>query len=516
VSDAAVLSDLARARRSRRTADIDIFERLYQAYLTAIGVLVVVVVAASLVGDEHVAHRSIARIAADGPAWVGIIASLVLVIGLRSGSRGGPLTLEPAFVAHVLLSPVGRDDALRPAGTRQLGQAVVGGGGVGAIGGLLAAHRLPLAALPIVAWAAVAGTTVALAATGAAMVVAGFPIPKPAVHLLCIGLMGGSIADVVAGTAWSPGSIVGRMAVSGVHLDLLGLLAVPVAAALAAGGVAVIGGLSIEAARRRAGLVSQLRFAVTRQDLRTVVLLQRRLAQDSARRRPWIRIPGGRRLPVFRRGLRGLARLPLVRLLRVLALCTTAVLAAVGAYRGTSPLIIVSGLALWAAALDVIEPLAQELDHPDRWAGYPVGHGDLLLRHLAAPIVLLVVLACVPVAVLAAVTGDSTTVLSVGAGVLPLACGAAVLGAAASVAMAPFEMSNVQTLMPETVGTQMLMRVLWPPAVPVLAALPVLAARHAAEHHLTTFQACSQYAIPITILVAIVGTWLTRRKPSVT
>jgi hypothetical protein len=29
--DAAVLGDLARARRSRRLADVDIFEKLYQA-----------------------------------------------------------------------------------------------------------------------------------------------------------------------------------------------------------------------------------------------------------------------------------------------------------------------------------------------------------------------------------------------------------------------------------------------------------------------------------------------------
>jgi hypothetical protein len=512
---ASVLTDLTRTRRSRRTADIDIFERLYQAYLTAIGAVVVIAVGASFVGDEPVAHRTLARVASDGPGWVGVVATLVLVIGLRSGNRGGPLTLEAPFVAHVLLSPVGRDEALRPPAVRQLGQAIGGGGGLGAIAGVLASHRLPIHSLPVIVWAAVAGATVAVAATGAAMVVAGYPVAKPIVHVVCLALLAGSVADVAAGTAWSPGSVVGRLAVSGVQFHPVGLLALPVAAALAAGGLAVIGGLSIESAQRRAGLVSQLRFAVTRQDLRTVVLLQRRLAQDSARARPWVRIPGGRRLPVFRRGLRGLARLPLVRLARVLALTSVAVLAGIGVYRGTSPLVVVAGLALWAAALDVIEPLAQELDHPDRWAGYPVGYGDLLLRHLAAPVVLLLLLACVPVAVVAAV-GDTGVVLGVAAGVLPLAGAAAVLGAAASVAMAPFEIGDVQTLMPETIGTQMLMRVVWPPVVAVLACLPMLAAPTASEHDLTAFQATSQYLFPIVLLVALVGTWLTRRKPSLT
>lgn len=512
----AVLADLARARRSRRLADVDVFERLYQAYLTVIAAGVVVALGAGMVGDDPVARSTVARIAADGPQWVGAIAALVLIVGLRSGTRGGPLTLEAPFVAHVLLSPVGRDEALRPPAVRQLTQSLLAGAGAGGVVGLLAGYRIPGHGVPLVAWGAAAGATVAVAATGAALVVSGFPVPKPIVHVLCVALAGGSAADIAGGTAWSPGSIVGRMAVSGVRVDALGLAAVPAALALAAGGLAVVGGLSMEAARRRAGLVSQLRFAVTRQDLRTVVLLQRRLAQDAARARPWVRIPSGRRFPVFRRGLRGLARLPLVRVARVLALTTVAVLAGVGAYRGTSPLIVVTGLALWAAALDLIEPLAQELDHPDRWAGYPVGHGDLLLRHVVAPVLGLVIAAAIPVGAVAALAAHRSVVLGTGLGALVPACAAAVVAAAASVATGPFDISNVQTLMPETIGTQMLFRVVWPPAVAVLGSLPVLAAPSAPSKGLTEVQATSQYLFPVAILVALVGMWLTRRKPGLT
>jgi hypothetical protein len=279
------------------------------------------------------------------------------------------------------------------------------------------------------------------------------------------------------------------------------------------GGVAVVGGTSIEAARRRAGLVSQLRLAVTRQDLRTVVLLQRRLAQDAPRRRPWFRVPAGRTFPVFRRDLRSMARLPLVRVLRITSLCTLAVGAAAAAWRGTTPLVIVAGLALWAAALDVIEPLAQELDHPDRWAGYPIAPGDLLTRHLVGPGIALALACCVPIGALAALT-DPGPALQTAAAMLVPTCAAAVIGAAASVATAPFDPSSMQTLVPEAIGTQMLFRIAWPPAIVVLASLPVLSARDAASRHISEFAASTQFLLPICVMLGLVSMWLFKRKPA--
>jgi hypothetical protein len=513
-ADAAVLADLARARRRRRLVDIDIFEKLYQAYLSVIAVAFLVLVGTGAIGDDPVSRATLHRIATDGPAVAGVVIAVVIAAGLRSGARGGPLTLEAPFVAHVLLSPVPRDVALRGPAIRQLGQGTIVGGGTGALIGVITSHRLPIASLPVIAWGAVAGAVVGVAALGAAMFVAGWPVPKVIANVLALLLVAGSVADVIAGTAFSPGSIAGRMAVSGVHFDAVGMAAIPVALVIAVAGVAVVGGTSVEAARRRAGLVSELRLAVTRQDLRTVVLLQRRLAQDAARRRPWLRVPGGRRFPVFRRGLQGLARLPIARVLRVLALCSIAVVAAVGAWRGTTPLLVISGIALWAAALDVIEPLAQELDHPDRWAGYPVGYGDLLLRHLVAPALLLLVVAVLPVAVVA-VFVDASNVLQTAAALLIPACAAAVFGAAASVATAPFDIASMNTMIPpETLGAQLIFRMIWPPAVAVLATLPVLAAKSAFEDHLSPFGGAMSFLLPVSTMLALVGLWLSRRKPS--
>jgi hypothetical protein len=512
-ADAAVLRDLARTRRNRRLADVDVFEKLYQAYLTVIAVGVVIAVGASIVGDVAVSAHTARHVADDAPAIAGLVAALVLVIGLRSGARGGPLTLEAPFVAHVLLSPLPRDLTLREPAIRQLRQSAVLGAGGGALAGLLGAQRLPFQHLPVVLWAAAAGALLGVAASGAAMIVAGWPVPKPIVHGVCLALVAGSVADVALGTAWSPGSFFGRLATSGLDFDALGLACVPVTAGLVVGGIALVGGTSIEAARRRAGLVSQLRLAVTRQDLRTVVLLQRRLAQDTPRRRPWFRVPAGATFPVFRRDLRSLARLPIVRVLRMLGLCSVAVAAGVAVWHGTSPMVLVMGLALWAAALDAIEPLAQELDHPDRWAGYPLPPGDLLTRHLVGPGIGLAVVACIPIGVLAAVT-DPGPVLQTGGALLLPACAAAVLGAAASVATAPFDPSSMQTLMPETVGMQLIFRMAIPPAIAIVACLPVLAAKNAAANGLSEFAAATQYFLPICVMLGLVTIWLSRRKPA--
>jgi hypothetical protein len=510
--DAAVLRDLAQVRRRRRVEDVDLFEKLYQAYLSVIAVGMVVLVGVSVVGDEVVSAVTTERVVLHAPAVVGLLLSLLLVMGIRSGTRGGPLTLEAAFVSHVLLSPLPRDVTLREPALRQLRQALLLGGGGGALAGLLAAQRLPLDHPPIIVWGAVGGAVVAAAATGLAMFVAGWPVPKPLAHTVGLALVVGSVADIGLETAWSPGSIAGRLLTSGLDLDPLGLTAIPVAAALVAGGLAVVGGTSIESARRRAGLVSQLRLAVTRQDLRTVVLLQRRLAQDAARRRPWFPVPYGRALPVFRRDLRSLARLPIVRVLRVVACCTVAVGAGVAMWRGTTALVVLVGLALWAAALDVIEPLAQELDHPDRWAGYPVGPGDLLTRHLVAPGIALGVVLCIPVGVLAVLTEPGPVLQTAGALLVP-ACAAAVIGATASVATAPFDPASMSTLMPETVGTQLIFRIAWPPAIAVLATLPMIAAREAEANQVSEFAAATQFLLPVCMMLGLVTMWLAKRKP---
>ena len=135
-----------------------------------------------------------------------------------------------------------------------------------------------------------------------------------------------------------------------------------------------IGNLSIEAARRRAGLVAQLRFAVTLQDMRTVVLLRRQLAQEKPRNRPWIRLrPRRGRLPADLAPR--LAELPALPVPRAAAHGGAGrrrrPRRSASMWRGATAMFIVAGLALYLAGYDAVEPLAQEVDHPTRWESYP-------------------------------------------------------------------------------------------------------------------------------------------------
>src|SRR5207237_3834791 len=88
--------------------------------------------------------------------------------------------------------------------------------------------------------------------------------------------------------------------------------------------------------------------------------------------------------PVWRRDGHGLLRWPAVREARVVLLAAGAGLALRGAWSGTTPLVVVAGLCVFVAALDVVEPLAQEVDHPDLGESLPMPEGRLHVRHLPA------------------------------------------------------------------------------------------------------------------------------------
>src|SRR3954470_16451851 len=107
------LHDLRRARRRHRSADVDVFEALYRAYLTAILMALAVLLLSGITGDQRLDKAGIDRVKRDGPAAIGLAGAVVVAIGLRSGGRGGPLVIEAADVRLVLLAPVDRTSALR-------------------------------------------------------------------------------------------------------------------------------------------------------------------------------------------------------------------------------------------------------------------------------------------------------------------------------------------------------------------------------------------------------------------
>lgn len=475
------LDALRRARRRRRIAEIHWVDALYRVYVAGLVGIVAVVVIAGSVGDTPLTPGQVEEVMAHGPAVIGLVAALAVAVGLRSGSRGGPLAIEPGDVRHVLLAPLDRARALRSPALRQVRSGTFLAAMAGAAVGRFAHQRLPEPVWTWIAAGAVTGATLVALSLGAALVASGRRAPRPATASVAVVLVAWSALDVagveLAGTEVpaSPGRAVGWLALAPLDLHLASVGALVLAVALVVVGLAGIGGLSVEAAERRTALVGQIRFAATLQDVRTVLVLRRQLAADRPRDRPWLRLGGGSgRFPAWRRGWQGVLRFPAVRLVRLLLLVLAAGAAFRGAWSGTAPLVAGAGLALWVGALDVVEPVAEEVDHPSRRQSYPLDEGALYLRLLAVPLVVSVGLGLLTAAVAAAPGGGQVPVLAAfGAGVATaLAACAGALGTVVS--GAPTGGDELGLIAPEVAGMRLVLRAVWPVTLAILGALPLL------------------------------------------
>jgi hypothetical protein len=242
--------------------------------------------------------------------------------------------------------------------------------------------------------------------------------------------------------------------------------------------VSGVGQTSLEQARRRAGLVSQLRFAVTLQDVRTVVLLRRQLAQETPRAKPWIRLRRGRgRLPaVWRRDWQSYLRFPAVRLFRLVSLAIVAGLAIGFTWRGTLPAFLLAGIALYLAGYDAVEPLAQEVDHPTRWDAIPEPQGRVLLQHLPAALFVMLLVCGLAAAASLLLVPPSVVGALLPILLVPVAAGATI-GAAVSTSMgAPNPGKQLDELGADMLGFVQMLRLILPPAMVVACLAPMLAA----------------------------------------
>lgn len=514
VLGAEVVGELRRRRRRRRTEELEWFEVAYRVYMIAIVGIVVVVWLSGVVQDEPLSPAGVADLRATLPAVGGLIAAVALFLGLRSGSRGGPIAIEQAEVQHLLLAPIPRRAVLRRP-TVQRARSVVGAAAiVGAVAGQLAGKRLP-------------GTSEGWAAAGAAAAaVAGgiYVVAAVAAHGLGISeawaTLIGSIVLAVEGLAVAefvpagPLDTVGGLARWGIQVELVDLLAPLVVVAAFVACLPLVERFSLEMMSRRSALVAQLRFAVTLQDVRTVMLLRRQLSLEQNRERPWFTI--GRRGPApWRRSVRSLARFPLRRVGRMALLSAVAGAAQVAAFRGTTPMVLVSGLACFLLGLEALEPLAQELDHPDLTESYPITAGRLHQRLLAAPGLFLVLLA-VPGAVVAAALEWSAGGLAVAAllaapAALVGGCGAALntIGGAPD----PFQADREGAFLPpEVAGIHLMFKVIRPPIVATLGSLPVLLVREAPGWGEDPVSMAVRGALGALVLVAWTVWWIERRE----
>ena len=503
------LRELRAARRRRYRAELDWIDGLYRIYLAAIFGAVGIALVSGALADARVDAQTVGDIASDGPALLGLLVAVGIAAGLRSGARGGPLALEAAEVQHVLLAPIDRATALRGLALRRLRTAMFVGAIVGVIAGNFAYRRLPGKPAEWLGLGGVFGAMVPLWTLASAMVASGRRLRQSTVTLATLAIVGWSLADVLLGVTNTPASMLGEFAVWPVHAagDSVALPVAGAAAVLltAFAGLASLGGISLEAALRRASLAAELRFAVTLQDIRAVILLRRQLASEAPRRRPWVGLSTsflGRR-PIPRRGLQSFLRWPAVRVARVCVLGAAAGLALCGAWQGTTPLLIVAAVAILIAAFDAVEPLAQEVDHPTRRDLLPMAPDRLIRTHLLAPIGLVVGVGLVAVAT-AALVGAPGLALAIGA-VMVLPSALLVLCCAAlSATNDPY----AYVLAPALGYAQT--------AVPMVLALvgigaPVLVAREASRHGYSAAGAAAGIEfVMVGFSVAIVW-WLGRR-----
>jgi hypothetical protein len=416
------------------------------------------------------------------------------------------------------MAPVSHAQVLRHPAVQRFRTFVFAGAIAGGTANQLLGRRVPDApALGLFAvYGAIAGAIIGLLFVTSALLAHGLRIARWMTTAIATVFFGWQVAVTFGDTNIAgPFDFVGSLSLgwSRVHIvDVVGVVVVLVISLLS---ITLVGRFSLEALARRSALVSQLKFAVTLQDVRTVVLLRRQLSQEHMRVKPWVKVPRVlRRDVVVGRGLRSMMHFPLRRVIRMKLLNITASVALVLTWRGTTPLVVVAGLALFVLGLDVVEPLSQEVDQPDRTDALPLERGYLMAKHLVVPA--LASLVFLPASVLVAYIMEPTAST---VGYAFLLGFIALLGGVAGAAInavkgAPDPLGGANeslALPPEVSGLGTVIRSAWPPAVSIIACLPVLALRHGVENQGDILGNTLRAVGGVVILLVLVSGWVRQR-----
>lgn len=510
----AALTAMRRARQRRRLGELDWFEVAYRVYLMGgFGGGAVLWISASI-HDRTASADTLTTVADHAPEWLGLIVAVALLLGLRGGAHGGPVSLEAADVTHVMLAPVPRRAVLRRPAVQRLRSAVFAASLTGAIVGQIAGRRLPGSLLAWASAGALFGAVVASLWVGSALVAHTLRIPRAAATaggLVIVAWQSLAVWQDITG----PTSAAGSLGLWGWRQQAPDALWLVVAIGVCATGLMLLERLSLEALARRSALVAQLKFAVTMQDLRTVVLLRRQLNQEQLRSRPWLRLGPVRRRTLggalWRRGWQGLLRYPLTRLLRMAALAAAMGVLQAMAIRGTTPAVVGTALLGFILGMEAMEPLSQEVDQADRADALPFDRGELLYRHLASGFAMLLPFALVGGAAAVAVLGLGS-VASVAILAYPVTLGAALGGVVSIVRDAPDPTASAAAFVPpEVAGFTTTFRLLWPIVVSTLSTALALLPRRAVELGDSAVAASVRSAVGVILLVLLTAQWVRLR-----
>lgn len=513
------LRDMRRERRRHRVADMEWFEALYRVYLAALLGGGAILYLSDLVTDAPLVAREIANVSAHTPHAVGLVTALVVFLGLRSGLNGGPLAVEEAEVRHVLMAPIPHQQVLLRPAIQRLRTFVFFGAIAGGVANQLLGRRIPSAEaglLTFALWGAVAGAVIGGLFIVSALVVHGLGIPRWIVTPLAAGLViWQAVVTFGDTTVAGPFDFVGSISLWWLRWSAIDLVGLVVVVALTACALALTGRLSLEALSRRSSLVSQMKFAVTLQDIRTVILLRRQLSQEYMRVKPWAKLPRVvRRDVVIARGLRSILHFPMRRLLRMMFLAGAGSAALVITWRGTTPAIVVAGLVLFVLGLDAVEPLSQEVDQPDRTDALPIERGLLLTKHTLVPALTVVPFVCLGVAV-AYVLEPTTSTIAYGFLVgLPAAWGGVAGAIINAVKGAPDPIGGALqglAMPPEVSGMTSVVRAIWPPVVSIVCSGPVIVLREAVERNNDIAGNTVRSSAAIVVVLGLVAGWVRQR-----
>lgn len=510
------LRAMRRTRRVHRVAEIEWFEALYRVYLTAIVGGSAVLFLSGLVKDQQLGPSDLALVATHGPHVLGIAMALTVALGLRSGANGGPLAVEEPEVRHVLLSPLSHRLVLLHPAFQRIRTMAFSGIVVGAMIGQLAARRLPGSSIAWLLWGAVYGKIVALGFVVSALIAHGGRLPRWLSTSLGTLMVVWQVGVTAAGTS-TPGPFdsVGSVALWPIRIQAIDSVMMVAMVLAVATALWCAGRLSLEALSRRSSLVAQLKFAVTLQDIRTVVLLRRQLSQEHMRERPWFGVRRRYRFDaVIVRGIRSVSHFPVRRLMRMAMLACVAAAGQIGVFNGTTPAVLVSGIALFVLGLDLIEPLSQEVDQPLFTDSFPLERGHVMVRHLIVPGLSLFPFIIIGIGASLVLrpqlsTLVMATIVSVSSGVAGVA--GAVVNAVRGAPNPVGEANEGLYMPPEVSGMTTMIRAVWPPAISVLGSMPIVAAVAARNAGADPYAAALRTSVGGCIMCVLVGGWVRQR-----
>jgi hypothetical protein len=505
------LRSLRHARRRHYLREGDWVDSLYKAYIVGILAALGLFYGSVALGTDFDA-TALHDVQQHGAAVLALVVAFLVLLGLRSGAHGGPLAPEAADVSSLLLAPVPRSTVLRPLATRQLRGVVLVPAVGGAVAGSIASSALGGDRIEWLLAGAAFGALAALAVWGSALVASGARLRARDANLIGAVIVLWSAADVATGHATSPTAQIGRVALLPLAWSALAVVGMVLPIALAGVGLARVGHTSLEQLRDRARLVGELRFAATLQDMRSVIVLHRELAQELPRATPWWSSHATRGAPAWQRDWRGLARWPMSRVARAVACAAVVALAGVGLWHGVDALVLLAGIALFLLGVDAVEGLAQETDHPERPEQYPVFWGDLVLSHLLAPAVLLFGFAIAAVLLIGVATGSLDALAIAAITIVPITL-AGVAGAALSVVMgAPPPSLYLDFGFPELTTLWLVLRAVLGPLLVITAFVPLAMGDNAWADGRAAAGTTLAFALVPLVLAVAASVWMRSRE----